>query len=124
MPSDSPVQEESVLLAYEPERYWAIWQRPEGRYAYSIDSEQASWLIALGTQAAGEACLASDARQNGRPLSDYRLDELTLPDAFAAARAQPTPFLSSHGKPVHHVLGVLVIAQEPDGWATIRHIPL
>lgn len=124
MPLEFPVQDPvaAALEAYEPERYWAVWQHPEGRYAYSVEEDRAAWLIVLGSQETGEAYLASDARQNGRPVSAYRLDALTLPDVFDAARAQSVPFLTSFGLNAVRVLGVLLIV--PGEGAAIRRIPL
>lgn len=126
MPLDLPVQDAVALAleAYEPERYWALWQHPEGRYAYSVEFDRAAWLITLGSEELGYAALVSDARQNGRPLAAYRLDALSLPDAFDAARAQPVPFLTSFGLSAEKVLGVVLIAEENGSGASVRHFPL
>jgi len=113
----SPTEEE--LPEYQPEKYWAVWQYPEGRYAYMIGWQREGWLIVMDSEAAGNAYLRTDARQNRRPTELYRLDELTLPEAFAAARAQPTPFVSSHGLSVLSVSGVHL-----RGTKTARNIPL
>lgn len=121
MPIDLPAQDAEALLAYEPERYWALWQFPEARYAYSYDEAREGWLIVLATEAAGIAYLLADAAMNDREPSQYRLDHLTLPQAFDAARCQAVPFMSSQSIPVIRVLGVVVV--EPDA-GDVRHIPL
>ena len=120
----SPDAVEASLPEYEPERYYAVWQHPERRYAYMIDYARKGWLIALDSEEAGKEYLLSDAIMNGRAPSRYRLDELTLPDAFAVARAQPVPFVSSQGISVQRVLGVMIRTVAPSGTITIRHIPL
>ena len=100
---------QTIELAFPEEaldRYWAVWQFPEARYAYMIGFRREAWLIVMDSQEAGEAYLASDARMNGRSPAQYRLDELTLPDAFDAVRAQPVPFVSSQGTTVRRVLGI------------------
>ena len=119
-----PTQNPASLEAYEPEKYYAVWQHPEGRYAYMIGFRREAWLIVMDTKEAGESYLAADARMNRRALSQYRLDELTLPDAFAAARAQRVPFLSSQGTSVRSVKGVELRTKGFLGTKPVRHIPL
>ena len=124
MAVDLPTQAPASLEAYEPERYYAVWQHPEGRYAYMIGLRREAWLICMDSREAGESYLLSDARMNARPRSAYRLDELSLPDAFAAARAQPVPFVSSQGSSVRSVLGVQLRTQAGRGTKAVRNIPL
>ncbi len=126
MPIDLPTQDVALaaLIDYEPERYWAIWQHPEARYAYSVGFRRDAWMILVGSEEEGRRCLLADARDNGRAASEYRLDELTLPDAFAAARAQSLPFLTSFGTTVRRVLGVEVRTRGASGTEGIRRIPL
>ncbi len=124
MAVDLPTQDPVALESYEPERYYAVWQHPERRYAYMIGLRRDAWLICMDSQEAGEAYLRSDAMLNSRPASAYRLDELTLPDAFAAARAQPLPFKSSQGTSVRSVLGVQLRTSSPLGTKAVRNIPL
>lgn len=114
----------SALFDYEPEKYWAVWQIPEERYAYMVEFELKGWLIAIDSEEAGMAYLLADAAMNDRPPSAYRLDQLTLPDMFAAARAQGVPFLSSQGIPVVGVLGVELRTGEAGATWALRRIPL
>ena len=124
MPLDLPTGDAQSLLDYAPERYWALWQIPEGRYAYTIEENREAWLIVLDSEQAGLLYLLADARVNGRDPTQYRLDGLTLPDAFDAVRVQPLPFRSSQGVTVVAVLGVALVAAESFGGATVRHLPL
>ncbi len=126
MPPEIPLSQsiEAALLNYEPEKYWAVWQFPEQRYAYMIGFEREAWLITMDSEEAGASYLSADAFMNGRPLSAYRLDELSLPDAFAAARAQAVPFLSSQGTPVLSVLGIELRTGGGGGTRLLRRIPL
>ena len=126
MSLETPVQDPVAdsLEAYEPERYYAVWQHPEGRYAYMIGFRSEGWLICMDSREAGKSYLGFDARLNGRPLSAYRLDELTLLEAFAAARTQPVPFVSSQGHAVRSVLGVQLRAKAWIGTKAVRNIPL
>ncbi len=89
-----------------------------------IGFRREGWLIVLDSEESGQACLLSDARQNRRSTDLYRLDELTLPEAFAAARAQPVPFVSSHGSPVRSVKGVHVRSHGNFLTGPSRNIPL
>ena len=113
-----------ALPEYEPERYYAVWQHPEGRYAYMIGFDSVGWLIVMDSRAAGESYLRFDAALNGRPASAYRLDELTLPEAFEAARAQSVPFLSSQRTSVQSVRGVQLRTKAFLGTKAIRNIPM
>ena len=89
-----------------------------------IGFRREAWLICMDSREAGESYLLFDARLNRRPLSSYRLDELTLSDAFAAVRAQPVPFVSSQGSSVESVLGVQLRAKGFFGTKAVRNIPL
>ena len=124
MSVDAPSPAGLELPEFEPEKYYAVWQHPEGRYAYMIGLRRDGWLIAMDSKEAGESYLLDDARMNRRSPSQYRLDELTLPDAFAAARAQPVPFVSSQGISVRSVKGVALRTKGFFGTKAIRHIPL
>lgn len=124
LPSPDIGATESLLADYEPERYYAIWQFPEERYAYMIDPDRTAHLIVLDEERLGTAYLRADALMNRRPPSLYRLDALTLPEAFAAARAQPTPFVASFGASVEKVKGVEILTQGFLGIKRLRRIPL
>ena len=124
MPIQTPSPVEDPLREYQLERYWALWQAPESRYAYMIGFQLEGWLIVMDSEEAGLAYLRSDARQNRRTIEQYRLDELTIPEAFAAVRVQPLPFISSHGIPVLSVRGVQVRTMGAFGTRVIRNVPM
>ena len=113
-----------TLPEYQAEHYWALWQYPEGRYAYMIGWKREGWLIVMDSEQAGRSYLLTDARMNRRSPDLYRLDELTLPEAFAAVRAQQVPFVSSQGALVRTVLGVQVRTIGLLGTRAVRNIPM
>ena len=113
-----------ALLDYSPERYWAVWQIPEGRYAYSIEESRQGWFVLIDSEASALAVLLADADENGRWPSQYRLDSLTLPEAFDAARTQAVPFASSQGIEIVGVNGVILLATDTLGSVSFRPIPL
>lgn len=126
MPLEIPTQDPlaASLETYEPERYWALWQHPEGRYAYSVGLRRDAWLIVMDSEEAGNAALLDDAHMNRRSPAHYRLDELTLPEAFEAARAQVVPFKTSYGGTVKTVKGVEVRSAGLFAAARARKLPL
>ena len=126
MPVDLPAQDSlaAMLESYEPERYWALWQHPEGRYAYSVGLRRDAWLIVMDSEEAGRSALLDDAHMNGRSPSQYRIDELTLPEAFEAARSQSVPFKTSYGGTVKSVKGIEVRSVSLFAAARARKLPL
>ena len=124
LPSPDLGAAESLLADYESERYYAVWQFPEERYAYIIDADRTAHFILLDEERLGTAYLRADALMNRRLPSQYRLDALTLPEAFAAARAQPIPFVASFGGKVREVKGVEILTQGFLGIKQLRRIPL
>lgn len=109
VPVDSPSTAANPLEEYEPASYWALWQHPENRYCYFMDGDgQQGWLLTFEFEELAQVYLPMDAHENGRPFSAYRIDELTLPEAFDAVRAQPVPFMTSLGTPIVKVHGVVI----------------
>lgn len=123
-PTEAPLDVEDELLEFEPQKYWAVWQFPEARYAYAIGWRRQGWLIVMDSEEAGWSYLHVDARQNRRTVDQYRLDELTLDEAFSAARSQSVPFLSSQGVPVVSVLGVQLRTSGFLGARKLCNIPM
>lgn len=115
---------EAFFSGYKPERYWAVWQHPEMRYAYSVDHAQKGWLIAFDNERAGMDYLLADAEMNIREPSLYSLDELTLLDAIDEARDQNLPFWSTLRTEVVTVCGLLIATACPLKSGSLVQIPL
>ena len=123
MPFELPVLDAEALLAYVPERYWAVWQIPEDRYAYSIEESRRGWFVLIESEANAVAVLLADAKENDRQPSEYRLDSLTLPDALDAARSQEVPFRSTQGLEIVAIGGVILLEANAVGSVSFRPIP-
>lgn len=103
------------LADLEPTAVWAVFQLVESRYALVSDgSDEGAWIAAGLDEEAGAALLLNDAEANGRPIDLYRLDELSLPDLMAEARAIPVPVRLSTGFVCDGVEGLALYETQGD----------
>ena len=115
------------LAEYEPQSYFAIWQRPEARFTHfgvGYPSSGASFVLICPSEVAAQMYIDIDAADNNRTAYDYEARRLSLPEAFEEARNQPVPIVHSTGLTYNRVGGVAVFDIIASRFRIIDLLPL
>jgi hypothetical protein len=97
------------LDQHEPEKFFAVWQHPEGRFThFGVGSPEqgTSWILLCHSKSVAEIYIGFDAIENGRKRSDYDARPLSLPEAFDEVRNLPLPIVYSTGQVYNRIGGV------------------